>query len=120
VEATEIVGAGAHDVRGEAGRPGLVQHDEKFKGDVIIVFSYLTGEHREDRDRLFSELHSRRTRGNRTELHPKRAVKHQNKGLKRWATSLLTVIQNLSWCGWTQRSHDALFNLNYPVIPQAN
>lgn len=40
-------------------RPGLVQHEEKVKGDVITVFSCLTGGHGEDRDRLFSELHSK-------------------------------------------------------------
>lgn len=97
MEATKTVGAGAHDIQGEAARPGLVQHEEKVKGDVITVFSYLTGGHREDRDRLFLELHSRRTRGNGTELHPKRVVKHQNTGLERWGTSLLIDTRNLSW-----------------------
>lgn len=63
---------------------------------MLLLSSHQIGGHREDRDRLFSELHSRRTRGNGTELHPKRVVEHQNKGLERWATFLLTDTQTLS------------------------
>lgn len=37
MEATKIVGAQAHDVQGEAARPGLIQHQEKVKGNVITV-----------------------------------------------------------------------------------
>lgn len=72
------VGAGVHDVQGEAAKPGLIQHEKKVVEVVITVFSYLIGG-----QRLFLELHSRRTRGNGTELHLKMVVKHQNKDLER-------------------------------------
>lgn len=64
---------------------------------MLLLSSHRIGGHGEDRDRLFSELHSRRTRGNGTELHPNRVVEHQNKGLERWATFLLIDTRTLSW-----------------------
>lgn len=53
VEATKIAVAGAHDTQGDAARPGLIQHGENVKGDVIAAFSYLIGGHGEDRQALF-------------------------------------------------------------------
>lgn len=51
----------------EAASPGLIQHGEKVKS--TNVFSCLKGGHGGESNRLFLELHSRRTRCNGTELH---------------------------------------------------
>lgn len=54
---------------------------KRLKGDVRNVFSCLIGGHEGESNRLFLELHSRRTRCNGTELHLQRMVKGQKKGL---------------------------------------
>ena len=43
----------------------------RLRGYLIAACSYLMGESRKDRDRLFSEMHSDRMKGNRQKLEYK-------------------------------------------------
>lgn len=42
----------------------LSLENRKLNGDIIFFFISLLGDHREDRAKLFSEVHSNRVRGN--------------------------------------------------------
>lgn len=43
----------------------------RLKGYLLAVYSYLMGESRKDRNRLFSEVYSGRLKGNRQKLEHK-------------------------------------------------